>query len=278
MKRIRAAAGLGALAGGLALAPVMGVAQDSGVMFKRVTAPPPGSRPVIDIQISPEEHAAMQALAVQEVAPDLPEAPDASGAPVVPPSTEWDWFWNDAANPAAGGAMALNRAMERMAAQDGVPAPRMQVLADIARTHGLDILRATIDTEVSPALVLAVIAVESAGRAEAVSSAGAQGLMQLIPATAARFGVEDATDPAQNITGGVAYLDWLLKHFKRDVIFTLAGYNAGEGAVREHGGVPPFAETRGYVPKVLAAWRVARGLCKTPPELITDGCVFSGAL
>ena len=152
--------------------------------------------------------------------------------------------------------------------------PSVQALQDIAQRHGPSILRATIGTRVSPALALAVISVESAGREGARSHAGAQGLMQLIPATAERFGVTDAYDPAQNIQGGVAYLDWLLGEFDGDVVLALAGYNAGEGAVRRNNGVPPFAETRDYVPKVLAAWTVARGLCATVPDLPTDGCVF----
>ena len=150
----------------------------------------------------------------------------------------------------------------------------MQNLQDIAATHGTSILLATIGTQVSPALVLAVIGIESAGRADAVSSAGAQGLMQLIPATATRFGVTDSTDPAQNIKGGVAYLNWLMTEFDRDPLMVLAAYNAGEGAVRANAGIPPYAETRDYVPKVLAAWQVAQGLCLTPPELVTDPCVF----
>lgn len=132
--------------------------------------------------------------------------------------------------------------------------------------HGSDILSATIGTEVSPALVLAVIGIESGGRVDAVSSAGAVGLMQLIPATAARFNVSDSADPVQNIKGGVAYLDWLMKEFDRDPLMVIAAYNSGENAVKKNGGVPPFAETRGYVPKVLAAWTVARGLCRTPPN------------
>ncbi|MFT6912329.1 MAG: soluble lytic murein transglycosylase-like protein, partial [Paracoccaceae bacterium] len=81
-------------------------------------------------------------------------------------------------------------------------------------------------------------------------------------------------DPAQNIKGGVAYLNWLMGAFDRDPLMVLAAYNAGENAVTRHGGVPPYPETRDYVPKVLAAWTVARGLCATPPELVSDGCVF----
>jgi soluble lytic murein transglycosylase-like protein len=78
----------------------------------------------------------------------------------------------------------------------------------------------------------------------------------------------------QNIRGGVAYLDWLMGEFNNDPLMVLAAYNAGEGAVRSNQGVPPFAETRDYVPKVLAAWQVAKGLCQTPPELVSDPCVF----
>jgi|TARA_R100001039_G_scaffold37333_2_gene35642 soluble lytic murein transglycosylase-like protein len=156
-----------------------------------------------------------------------------------------------------------------------VPAPRLQHLQDIARSNGVDILRATVGTNVSPALVLAVISVESAGRTDAVSRAGAAGLMQLMPDTAARFGVGDSMVAAENISGGVKYLNWLMGEFDRDPILVLAGYNAGEGSVRKHAGVPPFAETRDYVPKVLAAFQVAQGLCLTPPELISDGCVFA---
>ena len=96
-----------------------------------------------------------------------------------------------------------------------------------------------------------------------------------MPATAARFGVSDSMNAGQNIKGGVAYLAWLLNRFNNDPVLVLASYNAGEGSVQRHNGVPPFAETLDYVPKVLAAWQVAKGLCRTPPELITDGCVFN---
>ena len=83
-----------------------------------------------------------------------------------------------------------------------------------------------------------------------------------------------AMAPGQNIKGGVAYLDWLMKHFDRDPLLVLAAYNAGEGAVEANDGIPPYTETRDYVPKVLAAWQVAQGLCLTPPELFSDPCVF----
>ncbi|MCL4190083.1 MAG: lytic transglycosylase domain-containing protein, partial [Rhodobacteraceae bacterium] len=189
----------------------------------------------------------------------------------------FDWYWN-AVSPALGaGAGRFQTALATLSAgPDGaaVPSPRLAELQAIAAAHGPAILAATVGRQVSPALVVAVIGIESGGRPAAVSPKGATGLMQLIPATAERFGVTDSTDPAENIKGGVAYLDWLMGQFGRDPLMVLAAYNAGEGAVRSHGGVPPFAETRAYVPKVLAAWSLARGLCLTPPELVSDGCVF----
>lgn len=102
----------------------------------------------------------------------------------------------------------------------------------------------------SPALVKAVIAVESEFDQWAVSSKGAQGLMQLMPFTARRFGVSDSFDARQNIFAGTQYLRILLDLFQGDVDLALAGYNAGENAVRRYGGVPPYRETRGYIRKV----------------------------
>ena len=105
-----------------------------------------------------------------------------------------------------------------------------------------------------PALVVAVIEAESAFQVTARSSKGAVGLMQLMPGTARRFGVEDRLDPLQNLQGGMAYLRWLLDHFEGDVALALAGYNAGEGAVARHGGIPPYRETRGYVRRITASY------------------------
>ena len=105
----------------------------------------------------------------------------------------------------------------------------------------------------SASLLHAVIAVESGYDAKAVSRKGAQGLMQLMPQTAQRFGVHNAFDPLQNVRGGALYLKWLLDYFNGDVKLALAGYNAGEQEVVKAGyRIPPFKETRDYVPKVLA--------------------------
>lgn len=103
---------------------------------------------------------------------------------------------------------------------------------------------------VSAKLAFAVVRAESNLNPTAVSPKNAQGLMQLIPETATRFNVRKPFDPEQNIRGGLSYLRWLLAYFKGDVTLVAAAYNAGEGAVERFGGVPPFAETRGYVKRI----------------------------
>ena len=107
--------------------------------------------------------------------------------------------------------------------------------------------------QLAPQLVLAVMATESNFDPLAVSPKNAQGLMQLIPSTAERFKVRPITDPVQNIRGGMAYLRWLLAYFEGDLSLVLAAYNAGEKAVDRYGGVPPYAETRLYVRRIIAA-------------------------
>lgn len=101
-----------------------------------------------------------------------------------------------------------------------------------------------------PGLVYAVIRAESNFNVNAVSDRNAQGLMQLIPETAARFAVHRPFDAEQNIRGGMSYLRWLLSYFRGQVPLAVAAYNAGEGAVDRHGGVPPYAETREYVQRI----------------------------
>ncbi|HLY59656.1 MAG TPA: lytic transglycosylase domain-containing protein [Terriglobia bacterium] len=106
------------------------------------------------------------------------------------------------------------------------------------------------DHQVDPKLVHAIIQVESGYNSRAVSRKGAEGLMQLIPATAERYGVQNTFNPKQNIEGGVTYLRYLLDLFKGNVPLTLAAYNAGENAVIKKGGIPPYTETVDYVQRV----------------------------
>lgn len=103
------------------------------------------------------------------------------------------------------------------------------------------------DYQLPPRLVVEVIRAESNFDVRALSPKNAQGLMQLMPKTARRFGVVDTWDPLQNIRGGMAYLRWLLDYFEGDVVLALAGYNAGERAVETYRGVPPYQETQRYV-------------------------------
>jgi hypothetical protein len=124
-------------------------------------------------------------------------------------------------------------------------------IREIAERYGMD-----------PVLVEAVIRVESAFNPLAVSRKGARGLMQLMPSTASALGVQDSFDPRQNIDGGVRHLRALIERYNGDLPLALAAYNAGEGAVETHGGIPPFPETQQYVRKVLHQARPAREVPK----------------
>jgi hypothetical protein len=124
---------------------------------------------------------------------------------------------------------------------------------------------------VDPELVHAIIRVESDYDPKAVSRKGAMGLMQLVPATAQRFGVENPFDPKQNLEGGVNYLKYLLDLFGGDLGLSLAAYNAGEHSVQRYGGIPAFPETRNYVHKVTSLYQTgdapaARTTPKEPPK------------
>jgi soluble lytic murein transglycosylase-like protein len=126
--------------------------------------------------------------------------------------------------------------------------------------YGDEIASASRKYGVDESVVRAIIHAESAFNPKALSRVGAQGLMQLMPDTARRFGVGDAFDAGQNIRGGVQYLAWLLKRFDGDVSLAAAGYNAGEGAVDKYKGVPPYAETRRYVERVGVLAQRYRGI------------------
>ena len=123
-----------------------------------------------------------------------------------------------------------------------------------------EIRAAALEHGVDESIVRAIIHAESAFNPRALSRVGAQGLMQLMPATASRFGVSNAFDAAQNIRGGVRYLAWLLKRFDGNLTLAAAGYNAGEGAVDKYGGVPPYNETQRYVQRVALLAERYRGV------------------
>lgn len=153
----------------------------------------------------------------------------------------------------------------------GSGAKYREMIFRTAREHG-----------VHPDLAYAVAAVESSFDPRARSPKGAQGLMQLMPETAERFGVEDAFDPADNVRGGVRYLRYLLDLFSGDVRLALAAYNAGENAVLANGRVPPYQETRTYVAKVIrrfgpgrAPW--AEGHTPSPDAAVPDAAAPPGA-
>ena len=127
-----------------------------------------------------------------------------------------------------------------------------ELIDRVAREQGLD-----------PVLLTAMAQVESAFDPRAVSPKGAQGLLQLMPATARRFGVRDVVDADQNVEGGARYLGWLLDRYAGRTDLALAGYNAGEGAVDRYSGVPPYRETREYVSRVLQGAAVLSGTRST---------------
>ena len=130
-----------------------------------------------------------------------------------------------------------------------------ETLPPDAPTHIVEIVKRHAPSyKLSPRLVLAFIKVESNYDAAALSPKNAKGLMQLIPETAARFGVFRPYDAEQNIRGGMAYLRWLMAYYQGNVPLVAAAYNAGEGAVNRYRGVPPYAETRAYVLRIIGGF------------------------
>lgn len=172
-----------------------------------------------------------------------------------------DWFWETASTEIAAAASARLAPLSELAAARLNSPAQKERLDRIAADYGGAIAAASAKARVSDALLLAVVAAESGGDPKAVSRAGAQGLAQLMPATAQRFSVDDPFDPAENLRGSAEYLSFLLQLFNEDAVLALAGYNAGENAVLRAKGVPNYAETRDYVPIVLSYYHLARGRC-----------------
>jgi soluble lytic murein transglycosylase-like protein len=175
------------------------------------------------------------------------------------------------------GALLINMAAERgserakeilpyisRGAGSAVPACMSEELAAMAESPAAPVVRKDIELlvqqwapqyAIDPNLVMALISVESQFDTKAVSPKNAQGLMQLIPATAARFGVKNAFNAVDNLKGGLAYLRWLMAYFKGEVALVLAAYNSGEETVERYRGIPPYAETRNYVKQITGVYK-----------------------
>src|SRR6185369_13571784 len=152
------------------------------------------------------------------------------------------------------------------------PDTRLRIPADMPTSGDAELDRIIFEAGekegVDPRFIHAVIWQESKYKVDARSHAGAQGLMQLMPATAKRFGCDHPEDPQENIAAGTKYLSWLLKRFAGNVELALAGYNAGEGSVDKYDGVPPYNETQNYV-KIISQ-RYGKLYHPVPPDVTAD--------
>ena len=153
----------------------------------------------------------------------------------------------------------------RLAGPQATPTPEASPAALAGRPYAREIDQAARRNRLDPALVHAVIHVESRHQAAAVSSKGAVGLMQVLPATAERFGIVEPRDPTANVAAGTRYLRHLLDQFDQRLDLALAAYNAGEGAVVRHGNrIPPYRETLDYVPSVMEKYHQWLGIYPSP--------------
>jgi soluble lytic murein transglycosylase-like protein len=152
-------------------------------------------------------------------------------------------YYSNLPPPARRTWQEVGRERWRTSRQATVHLPTMQIVQELARQH-----------DIEPRLVQAIITVESNFNPHAVSRAGAQGLMQLMPGTAARYHVANPFDPRANIDGGMRYLKDLLQLFPGDLRRVLAAYNAGEQSVLQYNGIPPYPETQQYVERVLTLY------------------------
>ena len=249
----------------MAVAPRGGVAPVSGVTA--TTAAPGGLPPAANAAAS---HTVMSAQAPATViaAPAAAAAPAATGPRVVRGQV-YSFIGADGVRnytsvrprgvPTSAVRTIAYSYIQTCYACGNLPGVNFGTLRLNTSAYDAEIRAAAAANGVEEAVVRAIIHAESAFNPLALSRAGAQGLMQLMPATARRFGVTDAFNAGQNIAGGVQYLAWLLKRYRGDLSLAAAGYNAGEGAVDRYGGVPPYNETQRYVQRVALLAQRYRG-------------------
>lgn len=183
------------------------------------------------------------------------------------------WFWNEVpAKITDGSRYGAIRVIQAARSQGRPLFGSKAKLKGIFTRWRAEIEAAAREARISEALIAAVVAVESGGNPYAVSPAGAQGLGQLMPGTARRYGVKNSFDAAQNLKATAAYLSDLNDMFRGDLVLMLAAYNAGENAVEHYKGVPPYSETRNYVPFVLSAFEIAGQFCSHPPRAARRQC------
>ena len=236
------------------------------------TAPPPVSVTVTPPAPAVPAPAAMVPLAAAPAAVALPPSPPPARAANTTRRVQGqvysyikDGVRNYTSKPPRGvaGATAVRTIrysfLETCYACAPLPGVNFGTLRLNTAAYAAEIRAAAATHGVEEAVVRAIIHAESSYNPNAMSRVGAQGLMQLMPATARRFGVSNAFDASQNISGGVQYLAWLLKRYNGDLALAAAGYNAGEGAVDKYRGVPPYSETKRYVERVRVLAERYRG-------------------
>jgi soluble lytic murein transglycosylase-like protein len=192
------------------------------------------------------------------------------------PSAASSWFWDEVPSQIDAGSRA--KAMQVVAnarnQRERIFGTKAQARRVLVRWRP-EIQAAARKAGINEALIVAIVIVESGGNPNAISPKGARGLGQLMPGTALRYGVQDALNPAENLRGAATYLSDLIIMFRGDLVLALAAYNSGENAVLKYRGVPPYAETRGYVPRVLAAFETAGDFCAFHPRAARRKCQLS---
>lgn len=195
------------------------------------------------------------------------------------PSSASSWFWNrvPAAMEDGSRARAMHIVANARGHLQGFTGAKAQARRVLTRWRA-EIKTAARKSGINEALIVALVIVESGGDPNARSPKGALGLGQLMPGTARQYGVRDAFDPAENLRGSATYLSDLINMFRGDLVLALAAYNSGAQTVIKYRGVPPYAETRSYVPKVLAAFEMAGDFCASHPRAARRTCRLSGSL